>query len=136
MSRQEDKRINRRNFLKTAGLVGVGSVIAAAKVNAADANGPNVPAAQAPVQKVSKRKLGKTGVEVPVLSLGLGRPGEPAVLRQSLDWGVNYWDTSLTAGNGTSEKSIGEFIAKNPDSRKDIFLVTKESQSKNTSGCA
>ena len=93
MSRQDDKRINRRNFLKTAGLVGVGSVITAAKVKAADANGPNVPAAQPTIQKVPKRKLGKTGVEVPVLSLGLGRPGEPAVLRQSLDWGVNYWDT-------------------------------------------
>ncbi len=130
MSRQDDKRINRRNFLKTAGLVGVGSVITAAKVKAADANGPNVPAAQPTIQKVPKRKLGKTGVEVPVLSLGLGRPGEPAVLRQSLDWGVNYWDTSLAAGNGTSERSIGEFIAKNPELRKDIFLVTKENKSK------
>jgi predicted aldo/keto reductase-like oxidoreductase len=30
-----------------------------------------------------------------------------------------------------SEKSIGEFIAKNPDRRKDIFLVTKENKSKN-----
>jgi uncharacterized protein len=130
MSRQDDKRINRRNFLKAAGLVGAGSVIAAAKVNAADANGPNVPAAQPPIQKVPKRKLGKTGVEVPVLSLGFGRPGEQAILRQSLDWGVNYWDTSLAAGNGTSEQSIGEFIAKNSDRRKDIFLVTKENKSK------
>ena len=132
MSRQEDKRINRRNFLKTAGLVGVGSVIAAAKVNAADANGQNVPVAQPPIQRVPKRKLGRTGVEVPVLSLGLGRPAEPAVLRQSLDWGVNHWDTSLAAGNGTSEQSIGEFIAKNPELRKDIFLVTKENKSKTT----
>ncbi|MGA2070846.1 MAG: aldo/keto reductase [Sedimentisphaerales bacterium] len=131
MSRQDDKRINRRNFLKTAGLVGVGSVITAAKTKAADANGPNVPAVQPPIQKVPKRKLGKTGVEVPILSLGFGRPGEQAILRQSLEWGVNYWDTSLAAGNGMSEKSIGEFIAKNPDRRKDIFLVTKENKSKN-----
>ena len=130
MSRQDDKRINRRNFLKTAGLAGAGSIIMAAKVNAGDVSGPNVPAAQPPIQKVPKRKLGKTGVEIPVLSLGLGRPGETAVLRQSLDWGVNYWDTSLAAGNGTSERSIGEFIAQNPDRRKDIFLVTKENKSK------
>ena len=130
MSRQDDKRINRRNFLKTAGLMGAGSVIAGAKASAADANEPNAPAAQAPIQKVPKRKLGKTGVEVPILSLGFGRPGEQAVLRQSLDWGVNYWDTSLIAANGASEQSIGDFIAKNPDLRKDIFLVTKENQSK------
>jgi hypothetical protein len=130
MSRQDDKRVNRRNFLKTAGLAGVGSVIAAAKANAGDANEPNAPAAQPPIQKVPKRKLGRTGVEVPILSLGFGRPGEQAVLRQSLDWGVNHWDTSLIAANGTSEQSIGDFIAKNPDLRKDIFLVTKENQSK------
>ena len=130
MSRQDDKRVNRRNFLKTAGLAGVGSVIAAAKANAGDANEPNAPAAQPPIQKVPKRKLGRTGVEVPILSLGFGRPGEQAVLRQSLDWGVNHWDTSLIAANGASEQSIGDFIAKNPDLRKDIFLVTKENQSK------
>jgi predicted aldo/keto reductase-like oxidoreductase len=131
MSRQDDKRINRRNFLKTVGLAGVGSVIATANVKAADANEPNAPAGPKP-SKIPTRKLGKTGVEVPVLSLGFGRPGEQAILRQSLDWGVNYWDTSLAAGNGTSETSIGEFIAKNPDRRKDIFLVTKENKSKTT----
>jgi predicted aldo/keto reductase-like oxidoreductase len=43
---------------------------------------------------------------------------------------VNHWDTSLFAAN--SEKSIGDFLAKNPDLRKDIFLVTKENQSKTT----
>ena len=65
-----------------------------------------------------------------MLSLGWAGPAEPAVLRQSLDWGVNHWDTSLAAANGTSEQSIGEFIAKNPELRKDIFLVTKENKSK------
>ncbi len=129
MSRKDDK-IGRRNFLKTAGLTGVGSVFAAAKTNAA--NEPNSPAAQVNVQKVPTRKLGKTGAQVPVLSLGLGRPAESAVLMQSLDWGVNYWDTSLIAANGQSEQTIGEFIAKNPERRKDIFLVTKENKSKTT----
>jgi predicted aldo/keto reductase-like oxidoreductase len=133
MWKKENNKINRRNFLKTAGLAGVGGIIAAAKVNAADVNEPNSPAApQIPVQKVPKRKLGKTGVEVPILSLGFGRSGEQVVLRQSLDWGVNHWDTSLAAANGASEQSIGDFLAKNPDLRKDVFLVTKENKSKTT----
>ena len=75
MSRRDDKGIGRRNFLKTAGLMGIGGIIAAAKVKAADANEPNVPAVQPPIQKVPKRKLGKTGVEVPDAVAGLGRPG-------------------------------------------------------------
>jgi predicted aldo/keto reductase-like oxidoreductase len=128
---KEDNRINRRNFLKTAGIAGVGSVIAGTKASGADANEPNAaPKPQMPIQKVPKRKLGKTGVEVPVLSLGFGRPGDSVVLRQALDWGVNYWDTSLAAANGASEQSIGDFIAKNPDLRKEMFIVTKEANSK------
>jgi predicted aldo/keto reductase-like oxidoreductase len=132
MSRQDDKRVNRRSFLKTAGLAGLGSVVAASIAKAADANipgpnEPNTPPAPKP-EKIPKRKLGKTGIEVPVLSLGFGRPGEPVVLRQALDWGVNYWDTSLFAA--ASEQRIGGFLGKNPELRKDIFLVTKETQSK------
>jgi uncharacterized protein len=132
MSRQDDKRVNRRSFLKTAGLAGLGSVVAASIAKAADANipGPNEPnTTPAPKpEKIPKRKLGKTGIEVPILSLGFGRPGEPAVLRQALDWGVNYWDTSLFAA--ASEQRIGGILGKNPELRKDIFLVTKETQSK------
>jgi predicted aldo/keto reductase-like oxidoreductase len=131
MWRKEDKAINRRNFLKTAGIAGIGSVIAGKTAGGADTNEPNASATpQIPVQKVPRRKLGKTGVEVPILSLGFGRPGESVVLRQALDWGVNHWDTSLAAANGASEQSIGDFIAKNPDLRKEMFIVTKEANSK------
>jgi uncharacterized protein len=132
---KEDKKISRRNLFKSAGIAGLSSVVAASIVRAADANTPDankpkvpdVPPAPKP-EKIPTRKLGKTGAEVPILSLGFGRPGEQIVLRQALDWGVSYWDTSLFAAN--SEQSIGAFLAKNPDLRKDIFLVTKESQSK------
>jgi len=128
---KEGNRIDRRSFLKTAGIAGVGSVLAGTKAGGADANEPNAaPAPQMPVQKVPRRKLGKTGVEVPILSLGFGRPGDSVVLRQALDWGVNHWDTSLSAANGASEQSIGDFIAKNPDLRKEMFIVTKEANSK------
>jgi predicted aldo/keto reductase-like oxidoreductase len=129
-----DKLTTRRSFFKSAGIAGLGSIVGASIARAADANIPgpnesNVPSAPKP-EKIPTRKLGKTGAEVPVLSLGFGRPGEPVVLRQAIDWGVNYWDTSLFAAN--SEQRIGAFLAKNPELRKDIFLVTKENQSKTT----
>ncbi len=138
--KNEDKKINRRSFFKSAGMAGLGSVVAASIAKGADANTsdtndtnkpkvPDIPPAPKP-EKIPTRKLGKTGAEVPILSLGFGRPGEQVVLRQALDWGVNYWDTSLFAAK--SEQSIGAFLAKNPDLRKDIFLVTKENQSKTT----
>jgi predicted aldo/keto reductase-like oxidoreductase len=134
--KSDDKKINRRNFFRSAGMAGLGSIVATSIAKAADANIPgpnerNAPAAPKP-EKIPTRKLGKTGAEVPILSLGFGRPGGQVVLRQALDWGVNYWDTSLFAAK--SEQIIGAFLAKNPDLRKGIFLVTKENQSRTVDG--
>ena len=77
-----------------------------------------------------RRKLGKTGVDIPCLSLGSGAPEDAAVLRKALDWGVNYWDTSYVAAGGNSELGIGRYLSKNPEVRKKLFIVTKESDSK------
>jgi len=126
-------KMERREFLKTMATAGLGSALAGAKGYGADSNEPNAPAKEEKIQitKVPRRKLGKTGVEVPILALGFGGAGESVVLNQSLDWGVNQWDTSLVAAGGNSETSIGQFIAKNPERRKEIFIVTKENESKN-----
>ncbi len=127
--------MKRREFLKKIGAAGVGGALASGKAYAddqpkTDAGEPNKPA-EPKGQKVPTRKLGKIGVDVPVLALGFGRPGETVVLKQAIDWGVIHWDTSLVAAGGNSEKSIGEFLAKNPDTRKQLFIVSKESESKN-----
>ena len=141
MWKKQNNRINigfgklttRRDFLKSAGIIGAGSAFAAAGANAGDApkSDVNEPNATSPLkpQKVPTRKLGKTGIEVPILAMGLGMPAETIVLMQALDWGVFQWDTSLVAAGGNSETSIGEFIAKNPDRRKELFIVSKESKS-------
>jgi hypothetical protein len=132
MLHNQNERIGRRNLIKSAGVAGLTGALAAAGLKAADANKPeaNEPNAPAlpPPQKIPTRKLGKTGVEVPVLALG--GIGEQVVLRQALDWGVTQWDTSFVAAGGNSEIAIGQFLAKNPELRKDVFLVTKESKSK------
>jgi predicted aldo/keto reductase-like oxidoreductase len=131
MLHNQNERIGRRNLIKSAGVAGLTGVLAAAGLKAADANKPEANEPNAPLptpQKIPTRKLGKTGVEVPVLALG--GIGEQVVLRQALDWGVTQWDTSLVAAGGNSEIAIGQFLAKNPELRKDVFLVTKESKSK------
>jgi predicted aldo/keto reductase-like oxidoreductase len=131
MLHNQNEKIDRRNLIKSAGVAGLGSFLAAAGLKAADANKTDANEPNAPLptpQKIPTRKLGKTGVEVPILALG--GIGEQVVLRQALDWGVTQWDTSFVAAGGNSEIAIGQFLAKNPELRKDIFLVTKESKSK------
>ncbi len=133
---EKQNKIDKRGFLKTMRAVGLGSALASAKAIAGPSE-PNVidPNAKEETQKpklpqVPRRKLGKTGVEVPCLALGFGAVGEPVVLRKALEWGVNHWDTSLVAAGGSSEISIGKYISKNPEVRKELFIVTKESDSK------
>ncbi len=121
--------INRRNFLKTLGAAGLGSAAAAINANA-EPNEPNsAEKTAAKLPQVPRRKLGKTGVDVPVLSLGgdFSFLDKQIVLRKTLDWGVNYWETASKYANGNAELGMGEYIGKNPDVRKNLFLVTKAS---------
>ncbi len=84
-------------------------------------------AQEAKFPQVPKRKLGKTGVDVPCLSLGasFNTVENQAVLRGTLQWGVNYWDTSNISAGGNSELGIGKFLLNNPKLRKDLFIVSK-----------
>ncbi len=129
----ERGKLDRRNFLKTIGASGLGVVLAAGKLKA-DANEPNKPKKEKEEKftQVPKRILGKTGVEVPVLSLGImyNAIDKQIILKKAVDWGVTFWDTSYGYAGGNSEIGIGNFIAKNQDIRKDLFIVSKASGAK------
>lgn len=116
------KRFTRRDFLKTAGAVGAGSLVAAAPVPVS-ANTMEI----AQGQVVPKRTFGKSGIPVSILSLGgmFDIPNNQLMLRQALQWGVTYWDTANIYGGGRSEKGIGRFFKRYPQERKNVFLVTK-----------
>jgi predicted aldo/keto reductase-like oxidoreductase len=129
----ERGKLDRRNFLKTIGASGLGVVLAAGKLKA-DVNEPNKPKKEKEEKftQVPKRILGKTGVEVPVLSLGImyNAIDKQIILKKAVDWGVTFWDTSYGYAGGNSEIGIGNFIAKNQDIRKDLFIVSKASGAK------
>jgi aryl-alcohol dehydrogenase-like predicted oxidoreductase len=122
--KKKDTGLSRREFVKTVGLAGL-----------AVASGGAAPVVAAPVKTeeaqksaaMPKRKLGKTGVEVSSLNLGgmFDTINNQLLLRQALKWGVTMWDTAEVYGNGLSEDGMGRFFAKNPEARKEVFLVTK-----------
>jgi predicted aldo/keto reductase-like oxidoreductase len=126
--KEKHNNINRRNFLKTIGAAGLGSVFASAQLKA----GPNEPnimqkAEEPKFPELPRRKLGKTGIEVPVMFNGLmfDIVGNQLILRANLQHNVYYWDTA--SGYAGSEIGIGTFLAKNPEVRKKLFIVTKAS---------
>jgi aryl-alcohol dehydrogenase-like predicted oxidoreductase len=79
------------------------------------------------------RNLGKTGFEVSEVSLGTwqvgGKWGAPfnetdaeALLKESIDKGINFIDTADVYGNGLSEKMVGQVVR---SSSEKIYVATK-----------
>jgi aryl-alcohol dehydrogenase-like predicted oxidoreductase len=116
--------ISRRNFLKTAGAVGAGSLLLPLdSLTAAQAESNS----KEPRSKiVPTRPFGKNGVDVPILCLGhaFGMSSN-LLLKQAINMGVRLWDTASNYLGGHSEKAIGEYFTKLPEDRKKVFRVTK-----------
>jgi aryl-alcohol dehydrogenase-like predicted oxidoreductase len=80
------------------------------------------------------RTLGKTGLEVSAVSLGLWAVGGDAwgpvqdedslsAMRSAFDAGVNFFDTADVYGRGHSEELLGRFLA--GVAREDVYIATK-----------
>ncbi|VEN75263.1 Aldo/keto reductase [Candidatus Desulfarcum epimagneticum] len=121
----EKSGIKRRSFLKILGAAGVGGM-------AGSVIKPTVSAAAA---KVGVRPFGRSGIQTPILSLGtmFDTGANQLLLRQAVKWGVTYWDTAQYYNRWGSEMGIGKYLAKYPEDRKKIFLVSK-SQNRDAKG--
>jgi predicted aldo/keto reductase-like oxidoreductase len=121
MSRKQSG-FSRREFLKTATAATAGSLL-----SARETLGKISGSSGSELDVVPTRPFGKTGARVSILGMGgmFDIPSNQLVLRQALKWGVTYWDTADCYEGGRSEKGIGNFFAKYPETRKEIFLVSK-----------
>jgi len=73
---------------------------------------------EAPV--VVKRKLGKTGLEVPVVSMGVMRSDSPALVKAALEMGIQHFDTAHGYQGGKNETMLGEVFKGIP---RDTYTV-------------
>ena len=119
---------SRRDFLKTAGAVGLGSMFSSVEnlTHAQKLSSTN----ESKQKVVPTRPFGKTGVMVPILSFGdVYKDSNLLLMKQAVKLGVTYWDTANIYAGGQSEKAIGKYFKKYPEDRKKIFLVTKSASS-------
>ena len=123
--KKENCSISRRNFFKTTGAAALGAAMTPLG-NSATARAAT-PALAADLTAVPKRPFGRSGIDVPILSLGgmFDIPSNQTMLKQAIRWGVTYWDTAHVYSGGRSEEGIGQYFKSYPDHREKIFLVTK-----------
>jgi predicted aldo/keto reductase-like oxidoreductase len=122
---KKENQWSRRDFLKTVGITGAGSLLAPA-AHLAEAADKTL--------QVPQRPFGKSGINVSILSLGgmFNIKSNQIMIKQAMRWGVTYWDTA-DCYQRSSEKGIGKYFNKYPEDRKKVFLVTK-SDARNPKG--
>jgi predicted aldo/keto reductase-like oxidoreductase len=116
---------SRRNFLKSSLTLPV-ALAAAPSLITQSAFAADAPASSAG-EALPRRQLGKNGPQATMLGMG-GMMGalSPDFLDIAWALGIRYFDTAAAYMNGQSEPIFGAWIAKYPERRKDIFLVTKD----------
>jgi predicted aldo/keto reductase-like oxidoreductase len=118
------KGISRRDFLKftAAGLGGCVYLGANEKSLSAEVQ-------EEKEEKITYRTLGKTGLKLPVITMGVQNSDNPNLVRAALDGGMVHLDTAHYYQRGTNEVMIGEVIKGRP--RDSFVIATKESLPKN-----
>ena len=109
------EKMDRRNFIRNAALCGAG--IGAAKIaTAQDSSAPPPPSAPASILDaegaVPRRKLGSTGMTIPILFMGGSQKFDPKydkVLHRAHKMGIDYIDTAQSYGGGQSHVGVAAF---------------------------
>ncbi len=120
-------KVDRRNFISKAFLSGIALMTTPGYISCSKADH------QPPLVK-EKALLGRTGIEIPRISVGLGsrfcsidsEEQSLQILNYALDQGLFAWDTAFSYRNNSnmviSEERVGKVLKTR---RKEVFITTK-----------
>ncbi|MBN1165022.1 MAG: aldo/keto reductase [Candidatus Krumholzibacteriota bacterium] len=113
--KNQEKNKSRREFIQKsiAGLAG--AALAPSLLRAQEKPAPEK-------NKILYRTLGRTGIRVPVISMG-AQATDIALYGAALDAGLNHFDTANTYNNGQHETMIGQVIKDRP---RDSYIITSK----------
>jgi predicted aldo/keto reductase-like oxidoreductase len=109
---------NRRDFIKLSGMFMAALAIPISGFNSKDKWGSVLPT----------RKLGKTGLDATLLTIGTGSSGGTyeeieAIIETANNGGCRFFDTARAYGRGSRETELGKFLTSKY--RKEIILLSK-----------
>ncbi|MEN6559672.1 MAG: aldo/keto reductase [Acidobacteriota bacterium] len=118
----ENRGFGRRSFIKKGltGLAAAGAVPGAVRAAAFGAPVAGQAAAGTAAGKPIVRTLGKTGLKMPIVSMGVMNADNPAVVQAALETGITLLDTAWGYQRGRNEQMIGEVVKGRP---RDSYLV-------------
>ena len=112
------KNLNRRNFLRST-IIGTGGAVLARPVIAG-----SIPAGHMKKAgyggEVITRVLGKTGLEIPVLSMGVMRADSSNLVKAAVDTGITLFDTAHGYQRGRNEEMLGNALKEYP---RDKYMI-------------
>jgi predicted aldo/keto reductase-like oxidoreductase len=114
----KNKVVNRRDFLRLSAAAGAGAMFVPGAA-ASTLSNPTISQKSAfPV-----RTLGKTGMKIPILSMGVMRADNPNVVKAAYNAGITHFDTAHGYQNGRNEEMLGNFFKDKP--RDSFTIATK-----------
>ena len=113
----KDRSLKRRTFLK---LGATGLTTLTLPLGKQAFSGPSL---QEKKGKFIYRTLGKTGLKVPIVSMGVMNADNPNLVQAALDAGILLLDTAHTYQRGRNETMIGQVIKGRP--RDSFYIATK-----------
>jgi predicted aldo/keto reductase-like oxidoreductase len=116
----EKKLIGRRDFMKST-LAGVGGFIALPSIDKKQEI--KIVESKGKERKLIYRTLGKTGLKLPVINMGVMLTDNPNIIRTALDSGILLLDTGHAYMGGRNEEVVGEVIKGRP--RDSFYIGTK-----------
>ncbi|HSB06413.1 MAG TPA: aldo/keto reductase [Thermodesulfobacteriota bacterium] len=116
----EKKLIDRRDFMKST-LAGVGGFLALPSIDTKQEI--KIVESKGKARKLIYRTLGKTGLKLPVINMGVMLTDNPNIIRTALDSGVLLLDTGHAYMGGRNEEVVGEVIKGRP--RDSFYVGTK-----------
>jgi aryl-alcohol dehydrogenase-like predicted oxidoreductase len=112
---------SRRRFLKNAtGLLATGLVSGTSLGNTlTDVRTPEKK------KEIIYRTLGRTGIKVPIVSMGVMNSSNPNLVKMAWQSGIRHFDTAWGYQGGNNERMIGKVIKELKIDRQDVIITTK-----------
>jgi predicted aldo/keto reductase-like oxidoreductase len=111
-----NEKLNRRIFLKST-LLGASGAMLSRHTFAAGIGTKDVD------KKIITRALGKTGIELPVVSMGVMNADNPNLVKAAFEGGMKHFDTAHGYQRGNNEEMLGKVFKDIP--RNSFIISTK-----------